>query len=922
MTSKWRCENWKLKLARLLAANWVLAELAGVSFFGNNNYVLAQITPDRSLGAEASVVTPNVEIKGLPAERIDGGAIRDANLFHSFEQFNIGDLQRVYFANPAGITNIFSRVTGSNLSEIFGTLGVNGNANLFLINPNGIIFGENASLDVGGSFAASTADAIQFGDGTQFSTNASQTGPLLTVSIPIGLQFGGNNESIKVQGNGQGQRSTSELIDNNFGLRVQPDQTLALVGGNLVLEGATLKTAGGRIELGSVAGSGLVSLTPINSGFALGYLDVPTFGDIQLSGGATVDASGSGGGDIQVEGGRMTLQDGSQIEASTLGAESGGEIAVNASDAIELIGSTADIQFPAIGAQVYPGAAGAGGNLTLETGRLILKDGAQLSSNTLGSGAGGSIEIRASDSVELVGQAVGGQFPTSIGAQVSPEATGAGGEVTIETKRLSVINSQVGTVTLGKGNAGNFTVRASDSVEVSGKILRNNIENPAGLLAQVNVDGEGKGGNLNIETGRLSVSNGGKVQVATFGQGDAGNLTIRASEVEVFDTSGGSLYATGINAGVEIDVDETVTPPKGNGGNLTIETDRLSIRNGATVSVATAGEGNAGTLQIRAPEFVEVLGISRNGKFKSQVSAEVTSDAIGSGGNLSIETGQMIIRDGAEVTVSSLGSGVAGTLEIQARSISLDNQGAISATTKSGNGGDITLKGQELLLLRDGSEISTTAGTAQAGGDGGDINIAADLIAAIPQENSDITANAFAGKGGNINVQTRNIFGFESSENPNLSNITASSQFGLDGTVNINTSGIEPTRELGKLPVEVVDVSRLIDRNLCLAGQDNGEFIITGRGGLSPSPQDTLNADAGWEDWRIVENSEFKDGQSSPARSISEVKNSYSNQVIEAQSWFRAANGNIILSAQPVKSVSRSSSFSPFDCHLLDKLEQ
>ena len=103
--------------------------------------VVAQIIPDSSLGAESSVVESNDN-----RDTIKGGAIRDANLFHSFQEFNVEALREAYFTNPDGIANIFSRVTGNNISNIQGMLGVLGDANLYLINPNGILFGENARL--------------------------------------------------------------------------------------------------------------------------------------------------------------------------------------------------------------------------------------------------------------------------------------------------------------------------------------------------------------------------------------------------------------------------------------------------------------------------------------------------------------------------------------------------------------------------------------------------------------------------------------------------------------------------------------------------------------------------------------------------------------------------------------------------------
>ncbi len=186
------------------------------------NTARAQITPDHSLGAESSVVTPNVEIKGVPSDRIWGGATRGSNLFHSFQEFNVREGRGAYFSNPAGIENILSRVTGGNPSNILGTLGVLGDANLFFINPNGIVFGPNARLDVGGSFLGSTANSLIFNNGFEFSATKAQAPPLLTVNIPIGLRFRETAGDIQVQ----------QSI-----LQVQNGQTLALVGGNVSVEG-------------------------------------------------------------------------------------------------------------------------------------------------------------------------------------------------------------------------------------------------------------------------------------------------------------------------------------------------------------------------------------------------------------------------------------------------------------------------------------------------------------------------------------------------------------------------------------------------------------------------------------------------------------------------------------------------------------
>ncbi|MGH2412552.1 MAG: filamentous hemagglutinin N-terminal domain-containing protein, partial [Microcystaceae cyanobacterium] len=215
--------SWQLGLASWLA-------LGGAIFASLGDCALAQLkpVPDDTLGKENSVVTPiNSHV-----DRIDGGARRGANLFHSFREFNIDEGRGAYFTNPAGIENILSRVTGANRSNILGKLGVLGNANLFLINPHGIIFGPNASLDVRGSFVASTANRFIFPDGNQFSATNPEAPPLLTINVvvPIGLQFEGDEPG---------------TIVNAGNLVVGQDLTLA--AGNLDLQGQIY--AGGNLTL-------------------------------------------------------------------------------------------------------------------------------------------------------------------------------------------------------------------------------------------------------------------------------------------------------------------------------------------------------------------------------------------------------------------------------------------------------------------------------------------------------------------------------------------------------------------------------------------------------------------------------------------------------------------------------------------------
>lgn len=220
------------------------------------------------------------------------------------------------------------------------------------------------------------------------------------------------------------------------------------------------------------------------------------------------------------------------------------------------------------------------------------------------------------------------------------------------------------------------------------------------------------------------------------------------------------------------------------------------------------------------------------------------------------------------------GTGDAGNLEINANSVRLDNQVGITALTQSGQGGNIKINSRDLLLMRRNSQISTSAGNAQASGDGGQIDINTNFLVAPPLENSDITANAFEGKGGNVNITASAIFGLVprsreelqtllGTDKPNelnparlLSNdITAISQTNpsLSGQVTFNTPDVDPGNGLVELPAELTDVSNLIAQGCSeTVGPQASKFIITGRGGLPEDPSKPLNAETIWTDLRFI----------------------------------------------------------------------
>jgi len=619
MTQNSRVWCWQLSLISSLAitATLVLSEYCA----------LAQIKEDSTLGTNSSIVIPRL-INGQPTDQIDGGTTHGTNLFHSFEQFSVLNGSTAYFNNAPNIDNIITRVTGKSISNIDGALQANGTANLFLINPNGIIFGPNASLNIGGSFVASTASSLNFADETKFSATDPQTTPLLTVSVPIGLQFGATPGTIR----NQSQASPGGAINDlgaPVGLQVQPGKTLALVGGDLVLEGGNLTAKGGRIELGSVAVNSLVKIEQIDQGWDLGYESVENFQDIQLISRTKipsyVDVSGEGGGNILVQGGRVLLTGFSQILANNLSAGLTANLTVTASDTVELIGGRP--------LTVGTNRQGGAGNLTINTSKLIVSNGAQVFLDTSLSDSVGQLTVNASDSVELIGglpfasSSPNGGFLSS-GLFSSTYDVGNAGDITINTRRLSIQGgARVSTESSGQflfsenlfkpatGQGGKLTVNA-ESIELTGT-------SPNGFRRSslsTSTRGSGAAGNLKITTGKLIVRDGAAINVSSEAQEGVANLG-KAGDLNIITRS--ILLDKGTL---------TSNSESGKGGNITLNVqDLLLMRRNSQISTNAGGNGDGGNITINAPNGFIVAPPLGN----SDITANANS---GSGGKIIITT--------------------------------------------------------------------------------------------------------------------------------------------------------------------------------------------------------------------------------------------------------------------------------------------
>ncbi|MBN3871107.1 filamentous hemagglutinin N-terminal domain-containing protein [Nostoc sp. JL33] len=801
MFINWKDWNWLLALGSLLIIDGAIS--------ASINCALAQPIADDTLGAENSVVKRSI----IPSKNdvsnilIDGGASRGANLLHSFKEFNIGEKERVYFTNPIGIKNILSRVTGGKRSEILGTLGVLGNANLFLINPNGIIFGPNASLSLNGSFVGTTANAIGLANGDIFSANPVKNLPtgLLNVN-PSAFLF---------------NQIAAPIQNNSAGLSVDDNRSLLLIGGKVEIDGGSLNALGGRVELGGLAQEGTVDLNISGDNFSLNFPANIAPADVSLTNGAEVNVASSGGGSIAIHAQNIDILDRTSLRAGIsllagIDDAQAGDIMLSAKGALTIKNSF-----------VYNAVfdRGNGGDLLVDTGKLIIKDGI-VATATTSNGNAGDLVVKASDSIELTGSSSSNgtidinvpinsfgnssNFPVPIGLFSAsldvknllvqnlrnappylkdsiisslPTASGNAGNLTIETGRLIVSNGAVisaGSTTAGR--AGNLFVNAKDSIELSGTSANDAPQGlglftiadrvPSGLRNETR--GLGQGGDLTIDTQRLIVRDGAWVTAGTAGEEPGGKLTVNASELVEIKGIGRvnnvpSVLASG-------------TQGSGKSGDMAITTKKLIVSNGGIISSGTSSLGKGGDLTINASESVELIGTSKQG-----LSADVLRELIGisgglvsnivkerpfpsgiitgttgqgNAGNLVIKTGQLFIQDGAQASVSttSIEKGNAGSLTVNATSIKL------SGTSLEGsNLNDIV-----------GRSLLTTSTSKDSTGKGGDINLYTNSLEII--DGAALTASTSGqGDAGKITVNATDkviISGSDFSYNDRINNFT------------------------------------------------------------------------------------------------------------------------------------------------------
>ncbi|NEO30358.1 MAG: filamentous hemagglutinin N-terminal domain-containing protein [Symploca sp. SIO3C6] len=625
---------------------------------------------------------------------------------------------------------------------------------------------------------------------------------------------------------------------------------------------------------------------------------------------STIEAEGKGtGGDIEINTGSLFLNNGAQLQ--TLVRESGegdaGNVTVNATDAVVITGMDQEGFPSAIFSSIGSGAMGNAGVIEVDSNSLSVANGARISTNTFGQGDAGLVSVKATELVSLSGA------NTFIFSNVESGGRGTAGGVIVDTSSLQMSDgAQMQTLIRkgGQGDAGIIVVQTNGgSVALTGS--------NTGIFSTIEEEAEGNTGNnefagnlfdvllgtatvdeivgsIFIDTGTLSVTDGAALTASTLGKGNAGAVAVLAEDHVSLERGGAIFSAVGENA-------------TGIGGGIIISADSLAIEgdkeNPSGLTTQTLGKGDAGLILVVAEDEISLEG-EESGIFSTVAEGlEQTSGAI------ILETESFWIEDGAVVSVNNQGLKEAGLISITARDLILIDEGKVTATTASGDGGNINLEGlEDFLLLLTGSEVSTEAGQNGFPGIGGNVDIDVQFVIAAPFNDNNISAEAFTGPGGNIFVTADRLYDIDVRvDNPLSNDITASSNAGVDGIEEVNQGINDPTQGLSNLPSELIDSSGLIAQTCAprRAGQPrpSNKFIVTGRGGLPPDPTTTLPGEAIVSDWGTLSEVVGNHSEQLNANNFNNQNpvNTASEQepaLVEAQGWVYGADGKVIFTAQ------------------------
>jgi filamentous hemagglutinin family protein len=739
------------------------------------------IVPDATLGTEGSIVESRPTF-----DAIKGGATRGTGLFHSFSEFGVGDRAAVNFLVTPQIQNIFARVTGTGISDIQGSIGTRidnatlspSTASLFLLNPNGIIFGPNATLDLAGSFLATTASGVKFGGSQEFSAVNPQAAPLLTVSVPVGLRFGEKVGAIEV---------------NNATLATSITQSLGLIGGDIKLSDAKLTTISGQIDVGAVGADATVGLVPLPVGWKADYTGVEGFRDIQIDRGqitagtdqvgdlavfpvdlqlqgrniafnesvvayyyAQANQSNLKTGAIKLDASQAFLLNSSRILAGTDGSIDRPDIILNANQ-IEMKG-TKEKKASLFTTTLADGSS-SGGDIKITASSLTL-NGAAISTGLAGLGKAGDIEINVSGQVSILGFVV---YPTSISSGIIDDVSqGRTGDIKIRAENLVISDGgYISLLAAARSRTGLIDIQVDDKIIIAETVpeafrgagipsyISNSQDSNLILVDRANLE---PSLGIKIQANSLLLQDGGQIRTSLVSESDAKGIQIDVRDsVRIQGISRNAfIQRNGTPAFQNSEISSSKLQGAGNSGDIKIRTRSLDLLEGGQIKSGISDglgpgldntntrakapfQGKAGNIIIEASDSILISGTSTRQSQSvnnSYTRSGISSDVLGSnaqGGSVLIKTKELQIYDGGFISTDMfLGRGEAGQIEIEAQGNvtiagSSDKTGvgstisSFSSTPNLGNSGSIRIRSESLNLLKGGGLSVVSAGAGNAG---------------------------------------------------------------------------------------------------------------------------------------------------------------------------------------------------------------
>jgi filamentous hemagglutinin family protein len=711
--------------------------------------------------SEVTPLSVNGTLTGQIVIAPEQGILTGSNLLHSFNSFHIRAGESVTFTGPSFIENVLARVTGNQPSEINGLLRSSiDQANLFLLNPNGVMFGPEAAISVDGALYVSTADSLQFSDGVQLLISDSGNSEI-SVASPEAFGFTTSTASITFNG-------TEIVTASDSGGAVSNLNALSLYAGSIELLDSQLSLPDTAIQLVAVAAATQVALVEqridglLDSGAQLGSIEIrnqtPKFD-------ADIDSSGDFGGKVTLLADSVRM-DSANIFSDTAGDSDGRGIVVNTSGGLNLVngsrittdtiggsGRGGDIVIDVNKLQVdgvnsiiasNNNTAGGGGQISIVATEVVLSNDAAISSITRSSGDGGSIDIN-TGSLQLRNSAeIRGQTATS----------GRGADIIINATESVTIGSS----DLGGSDASGILVSSAAFVGLAGSSGSIAIETPklelfSGQLQSRSLfPGSGAGGDITVLAAEFLLESEAEISASTFSRNNAGTINISADQFIHNGTLSASTGRTGNAGAISIDASTfnlageilAFTTSSGNGGSVDITSSNLSIDSGL-IDVRTEDLGNAGSIIINAG----LVSVSNLG----EVNSSVLSGSTGQGGIITIDANALALVSGGALNTDTAGSGAGGTINFSVQnllSVAGENSQINSNTTAAGSGGNIFGSAANIELTSGGS-ITTTA---SADGFAGNINL--DALNNIDINNGRIRTDSEQSGGGNIRADAVN----------------------------------------------------------------------------------------------------------------------------------------------------------------------